>query len=414
MPNSGRSGAMLSEPQVPPSVCPGGDPFPARTSSVSWLRRPHVCFVAPLAWPVLSGDSSIAVVGGAEVQQSILARLLVGGGYRVSMICLDYGQPDRTVIDGVTTYRTFRPSAGIPGLRFLHPRITSLWRAMGEVNADIYYQRSADMLTAVVAAFCRRHGKRSIYAGASDSDFLPGQQLIRWRRDRWLFERGLAAVDAVVVQNTAQQESCLKYYGRTSTLIPSCYELPKDAHPTSADIVLWVANLRPSKRPELFIEMARQLPERRFVMIGGAAVDAESTRYAETIRQAASALGNVELTGFLPLAQAERYFDRAKVVINTSTVEGMPNTFLQAWARGVPTLAYVDVGARSEGASVYRVVSDTEEAVEEIDRLFSDDIYYTHASHRCREYFARTHAKGAVVEQFSDLLNALWGRGNGD
>src|SRR3954469_7235686 len=129
--------------------------------------RPHICFVAPNAWPVFSRDRSIKVVGGAEVQQSILARLFHRNGYRVSMICLDFGQPQGAVVDGIPVYKTFPPDAGIPVLRFLHPRLTSIWNALGEADADVYYQRSAGMLTAVMAQFCRRHGKRSIYAGAS-------------------------------------------------------------------------------------------------------------------------------------------------------------------------------------------------------------------------------------------------------
>ena len=51
------------------------------------------------------------------------------------MICLDYGQPDGTVIDGVTIHNLHEPDAGLPGLRFVHPRFTGLWAAMKRVNA---------------------------------------------------------------------------------------------------------------------------------------------------------------------------------------------------------------------------------------------------------------------------------------
>src|ERR1041384_4972044 len=147
----------------------------------------HVCFVAPQAWPVLAADSKIGEVGGAEVQQAILARLLAANGYRVSMICLDYGQPSPAVVDGVTVYKAYRPDEGIPLLRFLHPRLSTMWRLMEAIDADVYYQRSSAMWTGVMAEFCRRHGKRSIYAGASDRDFVRGEEQIRFARDRWIY-----------------------------------------------------------------------------------------------------------------------------------------------------------------------------------------------------------------------------------
>src|SRR5438034_11761097 len=83
----------------------------------SVLPRPHICFVAPNAWPVFSHDPRIEIIGGSEVQQSILARALVVAGYRVSMICLDFGQPQRVLLDGVTVHKTYRPDAGLPVLR---------------------------------------------------------------------------------------------------------------------------------------------------------------------------------------------------------------------------------------------------------------------------------------------------------
>lgn len=398
---------VLRHPQARHVPRPSTDPqrLPGAT------RLPHVCFVAPEAWPVFAGDERTEVVGGAEVQQSILARLLARAGYRVSMICLDYGQPARVTIDGVDVVRAHKPDAGVPVLRFVHPRITAMWQTMRSVDADVYYQRSPAALTAVMAAFCRRHGKRSIYAGASDTDFVPGRQLLRFRRDRWLFERALAAVDAVVVQNETQQRDCREHYGRRSVLIPSCYEAPAESHPGGGDCVLWVATLRPDKRPDLLLDLARRLPHRRFVVVGGPAHgDPGGAEFYRAIARAAAHLPNVEMLGFQPLAKTEPWFDRARVFVSTSATEGMPNVFLQAWARGVPTVAFLDVGARLHGKPVYPVVGNAAEAAAEIERLFDDDIERARVSARCREYFAATHSPHEVLSRYRRLLDELVAR----
>src|SRR5438552_18379571 len=153
-----------------------------RLRPASTSPRPHICFVAPNTWPVFSRDPDNGFIGGAEVQQSILSRALAGAGYRVSMICLDFGQPQRVLLDGVTVYKAHRPDAGMPVLRFVHPRMTAMCRALRALDADVYYHRCAGMLTAVVAEFCRRYGQRSIYASAADLDFVPGRQAIRHLR----------------------------------------------------------------------------------------------------------------------------------------------------------------------------------------------------------------------------------------
>jgi glycosyltransferase involved in cell wall biosynthesis len=384
-----------------------GDPPPLHPASA--LPRSHICFVAPNIWPVFSHDPVSEFIGGAEVQQSILARVLACAGYRVSIICLDFGQPQDVMRDGVTVHKAYRPDAGLPVLRFVHPRITAMWRAMRAVDADVYYQRCSAMLTAVVAEFCRRYGKRSIFASAANLDFVPGRQPIRYLRDRWLFEQGLKRVDRIVVQNTAQQQDCRTHYHRESTLIPSCYELPAGASPRENDCVLWVSSIREHdyKRPELFLELARCLPKRRFVMIGGAGGDARNNAGFERIRNAATAIPNVEFTGFLPLARVEPYFDQARVLVNTSLHEGMPNTFLQAWARGVPTVAFVDTGARLRGEPLYRIVGRVQEAATEIERLFTDEGHWKVASLRCREYFGSTHSTASVLARFEGLLGEL-------
>jgi glycosyltransferase involved in cell wall biosynthesis len=394
---------MISAEKVRPGIAERARPESLRGENQG--AKAHVCFVAPHLWPVLSRDPGLAMVGGAEVQQALLVRLLTRAGHRVSVISLDFGQPHRAQVDGAVVHKTFRPAEGIPVVRFLHPRLTSIWRALREVDADVYYQRSASMLTGVVAEFCRRHGKRSIYAGASDTDFVPGQHLIRLARDRWLYQHGLRSVDRIVVQNPAQLAACRQHYGREARLIPSSYERPSAQRlHTGGERVLWVGTVQPAKRPELVLEIARRLPQRRFVMIGGPGYGQLLTRngYFENIRDQAAALPNVEFKGFLAFEEADAWFDQARVFVNTSLHEGMPNTFLQAWSRGVPTLATVDVGA-----PVYSIFQEPAAAASEIERLFTDAAYWETRSSACRAYFERKHSPQSVLAQYHELLAEL-------
>ncbi|MGQ0547455.1 MAG: glycosyltransferase family 4 protein [Betaproteobacteria bacterium] len=361
-------------------------------------RALSLCFVAPHAWPALSGDARIQEIGGAEVQQAILARLFAANGYRVSMICLDHGQPSRAAPGGVTVHKAFRRDAGLPVLRFLHPRLTSMWRALRAADADIYYYRACSMWLGVLAEFCRRHGRGSVYAGASDRDFAPEiADQVRYARDRWLYRRGLGAVDAIVAQNEGQRASCLANYGRDAVVIPSCYVAPATRASAAADRVLWVGMMQENKRAELFLELAARLPHRRFVVIGGARAGASA--YYERIRSRARGLPNLEFTGFLPLAAVEPWFDRARVLVNTSEYEGMPNTFLQAWARGVPTVGTVHAGANRFAAGLPALAA-------EVERLF-DDAAWRAASRAAREYFEKNHSPEEVLERYGRLFREI-------
>jgi glycosyltransferase involved in cell wall biosynthesis len=372
------------------------------------LRRAHVCFVAPTTWPVISGDTSIKVVGGAEVQQSMIAPALARRGHRVSMICLDYGQADGTVIDGVTIRNLHEPDAGLPGIRFVHPRFTALWAAMKRVGADVYYQRTAAVHTAYMAAFCKVHGRKSIYAGASDVDFLPGEEDIRFGRDKKIFQWGVRHVHRIVTQNDVQQKQLFDHYGIEGAVIPSCYVPPAGASNDPRGYVLWTASIRPSKRAELALELARRLPQHRFVMIGGPDPDRRSQEYFRGLQEAARAIPNLEMKGFVPFTEAERWFNGARLVLNTSLYEGFPNTFLQAWSRGVPTLAFIDTGSRgADGEPVYDAVEEVSQASWKIERLMRDDVLWQQASRRVEAHFRASHSVEAVIDRYEREIALL-------
>lgn len=381
------------------------------------ICAPHICIVAVDIWPILVDDRRFPIVGGLQVQLSILARAFVRAGFRVSVVTMDFGQPDGVIVDGITVYRAHRPDDGLPVLRFFHPRISSWWAAMRRANADVYIQRSAAYLTAIVGLYARWHGKRFIYSGAHDLDFKRDQtwQLFRQRtgwRDRKMFEWGLRLAHGVVAQHNGQADDCRRWYRREATVIPNCYSFSPSPKEKAAEVILWTARIESWKRPELFLELARSLPHLRFRMVGGPAKGMGVDLF-ERIRNDATALPNVEFVGFVPYAEVGAHFDEAKMFVNTSTYEGFPNTFLQAWARGVPTLSFVDCGAREGGRPVGFVCRDLAEMRRVILRLSEVANVCQEEGLRARCYFEFHHSVDVAVTRYSRLIEkvlALAGR----
>ena len=379
---------------------------------MSHSHTPHICFVAPDTWPVLADDRRVETVGGAQVQQSLLAKALVRRGFRVSMICMDYGQPDEVTIDGVTVFKCHAPVTGLPLVRFFHPRLTGMWSALRRVDADIYYQRAAGATTGVVGAFARRHGRRFVYAAAHDLDLARDrtskifQRRAGWR-DQQLFELGVKLAHEVVAQHAGQASDCLRWYGKEATLVPSCYALPDGHGGDPKGVVLWVGALRTWKRPELFLKMARRLPNLRFRMVGGPSAEPGGDALYSRISDEATSIPNCEFVGFVPFAKIDRHFDAARVFVNTSDYEGFPNTFLQSWSRGIPTVSFCDTGSNVFGDRVVNVAEDMNHMEALIERLMLNESFWLKTGRRARECYERFHTPEAVVSKYERLFRQL-------
>lgn len=85
------------------------------------------------------------------------------------------------------------------------------------------------------------------------------------------------------------------------------------------------------------------------------------------ITDKASRVGNLEFTGSLPYSSVGDHFDNAVLFVNSSESEVFPNTFLQAWARAVPTVSFVAPGAHREGQDIGRRVNSNLEMIECVD-----------------------------------------------
>jgi glycosyltransferase involved in cell wall biosynthesis len=362
------------------------------------IRR--LCIVGLPDYPLLS-RSAEADVNGESLQHVLLARAWRDLGLEVSMVVFDHGQGAERIHDGIRAIAAHRQSAGFPGLRFVHPRITGLVAALAAADADVYYQSPSGSATGVTAWFCRQRRRRMVYRVASDANCVPGRQLIRLWRDRKLYEYGLRRADLVATQTLAQSNLLLEHYGVASVTVNMAVEPPAAAVDARRDIdVLWVSNLRSVKRPELVLELARRLPQVTFTLAGGVV----HQDYYDAVKAEAACLPNVTMLGHVPYDEIGALFDRARLFLNTSSVEGFPNTFLQAWVRGVPVVTFFDPDRLVRQRRLGLAADSLDDMRAALDRLLANESERRELGTRARRFAQAQFAPQQVARQYLELL----------
>lgn len=376
--------------------------------------KPSVCFVSLNNYAVLAGDASVAHIGGAEVQQAHIARRLAARGYRVSFVTLDHGQPDGALYDGIRVFKAYAADAGVRGVRFIHPRLTGLWAAMRRAEADVYYQRGIDLETGHVAAWCRRHGRRFIFAVAHDSNCRYDLPTRRGLHERWLCRYGLRRADVVISQTDHQREMLRTQFGRDSVLIRSCAADPQDGHMAveapaafAPPRLLWVGRFSREKRLDLLLELAKRCPGISFAVVGKANAD---SAYGRELTERAAALPNIELVGYVPNHRMAAQYASASALICTSSAEGFPNTFLEAWSRRLPVITTVDPDGLVAAEGLGLVLDETggsvglDTAARSLQQFVNDPAVRARCGAAARARFMAHHTIDRAADQYAEVI----------
>ncbi|EGV18529.1 glycosyltransferase family 4 protein [Thiocapsa marina] len=365
-----------------------------------------ICFVGLDNYPVLNPDYGDRYFGGESVQQTLLAGAFRDLGIEVSMVVLDYGQPDGEFINGIRVWKTYRETEGVPILRFIHPRATSIFSALGRAEADVYFQSCSGAMTGFVGGYCKANRRTFIYRVASDGDCVPDLPLIKYNRDRFLYRYGLTRADLVAAQSSHQVALLKRNFGRASALVNMAVTIPQIPTERQIDFdVVWVNNLRPLKRPRHVLRLAECLPQYRFAIVGGAVPGSEA--FYESIARQAEPIGNLELLGPIPFRNVSDYFLRSRVFINTSEIEGFPNSMLQAWAAGLPVVSYFDPDGVIKRHGLGQTPRDLGEMAEAIKGYLQNEEYRRETGERTRAYVSENHAPRAVAERYLEALAGI-------
>lgn len=361
----------------------------------------RICFLGLENLPVLAPEYGRHNIAGEGVQQTLLARAFARRGHDVRMVTWDYGQPEGAEWHGIRVHKAYAPNAGIPLLRFFHPRWSGMWSALARADAELYYTSCAGMHVGLLALFCQRHGRRLVFRSASDTDCDPARLLVRYRRDQWLYAYGLRRAHAILVQSRSQAQALARNYKLAGHVAGMLVDAPAPAGARDID-VLWASNIRRLKRPDRLLALAARLPQLRFHMLGGP-LPGEEALYRE-VAAAAAEQRNITFHGRLAYREAAALYDRARLFVNTSDVEGFPNSYLQAWTRGVPVVTLIDpdgVIAREGLGYAASSLGGIEGAVH---GLLEDAAAWQATSERCRAYMAREHGEDKVLAPYLETF----------
>jgi glycosyltransferase involved in cell wall biosynthesis len=219
-----------------------------------------------------------------------------------------------------------------------YPYAKSVYRELLSIKPDIIYQRAGLSLTGISAYFARRNRCKFVFHIAHDNDVK--RSSYSWQRP-WLIPEqiflhyGIRHTDAIIAQTQFQAELLKSNYGRNAIVIPNGHAVPEDIHKPSIPIsVLWIANWKPIKQPEIFVQMVQALgPVKniRFIMLG------RTAGYERLVGQALQA--GIDVRGEIPNEEVNCLLTKSHVLVNTSKEEGFSNTFIQAWMRRVPVIS---------------------------------------------------------------------------
>lgn len=361
------------------------------------------CFVSPgfRSVGVLSGDSRTS--GGAEAQVAHLAAALANRGDEVGLIYGDGRRswPAETIagvlcIDAAPAWR--RPRS-----------LASFWQAMNLLAPNVLYARLPSDFLWLMGFYARlRPGSHFVYALAND---LHGRAWSAWDHRQWfhapLYGLGLRSAHVITIQHDHQTALVAEHLRHRLAHVPNLVrafnDTPRPYGETKFDAV-WVAKIRPVKRLDLFLDLARSIPDFRFAIIGGFDPTMSDPARAELERRIAAS-ANVTWFGAMRAEKVMDVLRQSRILVNTSEHEGFPNSMLEAWSVGVPVVSLsVDPGGvieRERLGALSRTVARLRDDVMAISR---DE----NSNHRLGSlglaYVRRRHNRDVVCRALTEAL----------
>jgi glycosyltransferase involved in cell wall biosynthesis len=378
-------------------------------------NRKSITFVSPFGLPLLRDMPGVGA-GGAERQFFLFGQGLEKRGWSVCFIT------DNNVPDGNAPTTMPVKMASFSFLRGNKRRLLfdciSIFWAMWRADSNYYVLKTPAYLLVPMHFFTGIFRRKLVFWAQMEFDAYPNLRPFK-KTVNILLDMGIHRADIILAQNSSQVEGFKVNFGKEARLIKNIsgdlsgkdIRFSRDGKKVD---VLWVGNSLSKKRHEVVIALAKILPEYEFAM---AMNRADPARYAEAEAECRS-VSNIRFLGEVNPTEMESWYGRTRLLLNTSTQEGFPNTFLQAWRNGVPVLSLCvdpddvvkkhDLGIVIDKSLTELCHGDAEwyagALVAAANKLLSSDAMYDRFSTNAKTYVAENHGEDALVRKLEEAL----------
>ena len=364
-----------------------------------------ICFVSLGSLPLLTSDEHLQYAGGAELKQVLIARELVKRKNIVSFIVLNEKNEEQArTSDEIIIVKSYSRSQNITFFK----KVRMLWKSLKEANSDIYVQ--ATYPPGIVALYCLIYRKKYIRWLSSDKNVnlqdVTQRTTLITKISLYL---DIKLAHLIIGQNEYQKEIIERRFRKKCVIIKNpipVLDIPINFEKKKEYILLWVGTIRSLKQPELFLDIAKTLPNVKFIMIGGV-TNSEIELY-NNIQKKSKSISNLSFLGFIPYNKIQKYYFQSSIFVNTSIVEGFPNTFLEAWNCSIPVISLnIDPDEIICKNKLGFHSKTFKQMIIDIECLLNNDSLRQEIAMNAREYIKENHDLNKITNQFIDILTSF-------
>ncbi len=294
---------------------------------ISQINKSHIVVLSAHLYNYFFQESA-KEFGGVSRIYRVVRRLAKYPDNRISCIVGDYGQLKQISSQGIALIKcpVDKP------FRFIE-----IYLSIIRQHPDIVLEFYASARTFILGILKLIHRLPFIYFVGHDMDVDGRYAKLTNPLFYRLYVWGLKMADKIICQTPEQANKLKQNYGLDSVVILSPYVKIKPPLKHNKDFILWVGRSAYYKRPEFFLELAKLIPNENFLMISNPSEHDRGIH--QQILEIGSVLKNIEIIESIPFHQIQKYYGKAKLLINTSDFEGFPNTFIEAALEKTPTIS---------------------------------------------------------------------------